>query len=59
MLWAQWDDFHGCLNILGGVQGFAMYLEDFSPRALEIRHRWFPACGIPEEALLALPHLAE
>jgi hypothetical protein len=42
VLWTQWDAYAECLNILGGVEGFEMYLENFVPKVLEIRHRWFP-----------------
>jgi hypothetical protein len=59
VLWAQWDAYAESLNILGGVQGFAMYLENFVPKVLEIRYRWFPQCGIPSDALAYLPQFAE
>jgi hypothetical protein len=57
VLWAQWDAYAARLNILGGVQGYSMFLEHFAPKALEIRYRWFPQCGIPTEALESLEHV--
>ena len=59
VLWAQWDTHRRCLNILGGVQGFSMFLEEFTPKVLEIRYRLFKKCGVPREALLYLPQLSE
>ncbi len=42
VLWAQPIRHTGALHILGGVQGFEMFLEDFAPEVLKIRERWFP-----------------
>jgi hypothetical protein len=42
VFWAQQIRHTGALHILGGVQGFEMYLEDFVPEVLQIRRRWFP-----------------
>lgn len=55
VIWAQSDAYANCLKVLGGVQGFSMYLEHFVPKALEIRHRWFPQCGLPPDAIACMP----
>lgn len=42
VIWAQYLEHLGALWILGGVQGFEMFLEVFAPHVLSIRQRWFP-----------------
>jgi hypothetical protein len=40
--WAQYLEHIGAYRILGSVKGESLFLEDFAPKVLEIRQRWFP-----------------
>lgn len=41
VVWAQFVP-TGALNVLGGVMGASMFIEDFCPVALQYRAQWFP-----------------
>jgi hypothetical protein len=40
--WWQFLEHLGALRCLGSVKGESLFLEDFAPKVLEIRERWFP-----------------
>jgi len=39
--WWQYLEHLGALRVLGSVKGESLFLEDFAPKVLEIRDRWF------------------
>lgn len=41
--WWQYVEHLGALRCLGSVKGERLFLEDFAPKVLEIRERWFTA----------------
>lgn len=41
VIWGQFTPFGG-MNILGGLMGQDLFLEDFAPALLRYRHSWFP-----------------
>ncbi len=40
--WWQYLEHIGALRSLGSVKGESLFLEDFAPRVVDIRQRWFP-----------------
>ncbi len=40
--WWQYLEHIGALRLLGSVKGEEIFLEDFAPKVIEVRDRWFP-----------------
>lgn len=40
--WWQYLEHIGALRSLGSVKGEGLFLEDFAPKVLDVRQRWFP-----------------
>ncbi len=44
--WWQYLEHIGALRLLGSVKGESLFLEDFAPKVVEVRERWFPVVPI-------------